>query len=183
MNGDWCLPSLGMRGFGFRVRSKISDGRTSTGSTTASRFMSQRLSTTLVVVDERFRFSRNCGRTWSGPIVSERLGRSAGVPQWQKTFVNLRASRSDELDRTLPPHVVDSWMGHSGKVRRAHYLMVTEQDFANASSQIPEKAQKAARAAHVRGHQQPSDASETREKQRGGQEEEVPEYPRQGSNL
>jgi integrase len=114
---------------------------------------------------------------------ARRIIKRAGVPQWQKTFVNLRASRSDELDRAFPPHVVDRWMGHSGKVRRAHYLMVTEQDFANASSQIPEKAQKAARAAHVRGHQQPSDASETREKQRGGQEEEVPEYPRQGSNL
>ena len=77
------------------------------------------------------------------------------------------------------PHVVDSWMGHSGKVRRAHYLMVTEQDFADAASQMPE----AARAVHVRGHQQPSEIAQTREKQQGGQEEEVPEYPRQGSNL
>lgn len=114
---------------------------------------------------------------------ARRIIKRVGVPQWQKTFVNLRASRSDELDRTLPPHVVDSWMGHSGKVRRAHYLMVTEQDFADAASQMPEAARKAARAVHVRGHQQPSEIAQTREKQRGGQEEEVPEYPRQGSNL
>ena len=114
---------------------------------------------------------------------ARRIIKRAGVPQWQKTFVNLRASRSDELDRAFPPHVVDSWMGHSGKVRRAHYLMVTEQDFADAASQMPEAARKAARAVHVRGHQQPSEIAQTREKQRGGQEEEVPEYPRQGSNL
>jgi len=114
---------------------------------------------------------------------ARRIIKRAGVPQWQKTFVNLRASRSDELDRTLPSHVVDSWMGHSGKVRRDHYLMVTEQDFADAAASKPEAARKAARPTPVRSHQQPSDTSETREKKQGGPEEKVSKYPRQDSNL
>ena len=110
---------------------------------------------------------------------ARRIIKRAGVPHWQKTFANLRASRSDELDRTLPSHVVDSWMGHSSKVRRDRYLMVTEQDFADAAASKPE----AARPTPVRSHQQPSDASETREKKQGGPAEKGSEYPRQDSNL
>ena len=122
---------------------------------------------------------------WKTNIGTEarRIIARAGVPQWEKVFVNLRASRSDELDRTLPPHVVDAWLGHSGKVRRAHYLMVTESDFAEASGRVTKAAQKAAHSTPVRSHQQPSEVSETREKQRDFQNDCETKYPRQGSNL
>ena len=122
---------------------------------------------------------------WKTNIGTEarRIIARAGVPQWEKVFVNLRASRSDELDRTLPPHVVDAWLGHSGKVRRAHYLMVTESDFAEASGRMTKAAQKAAHSTPVRSHQQPSELSETREKQRDFQNDCETKYPRQGSNL
>lgn len=112
--------------------------------------------------------------SWHGDC-GESAGLSDGLEQW--------ASRSDELDRTLPPHVVDAWCGHSGKVRRAHYLMVTESDFAEASGRMTKAAQKAAHSTPVRSHQQPSEVSETRGKQRDFQNDCETKYPRQGSNL
>jgi len=53
----------------------------------------------------------------------------AGVAQWPKLFVNLRASRETELMRTEPTHIVHAWLGNSKEVAEDHYLMVTDEDF------------------------------------------------------
>ena len=57
----------------------------------------------------------------------------AGVAQWPKLFVNLRASRETELMRTEPAHIVHAWLGNSKEVAEDHYLMVTDEDFERAS--------------------------------------------------
>jgi len=44
----------------------------------------------------------------------------AGVEVWPKIFVNLRGSRSDDLDRNpdIKYKAIDSWIGNSEKSRR-----------------------------------------------------------------
>ena len=52
-----------------------------------------------------------------------RLVKKAGVEVWPKIFVNLRGSRSDDLDRNpdVSGKAIDSWIGNSEKIRRKHY--------------------------------------------------------------
>jgi integrase len=59
------------------------------------------------------------------------LGR-AGVAPWPKLFVNLRSTRRTELQESFPDHVVNNWLGHSGKVAEKHYLQVTEDHWGRA---------------------------------------------------
>lgn len=63
----------------------------------------------------------------------ERLIKRAGIPQWPKLWMNLRAScRTDLLER-FPSHVVDAWLGHSGKVGAKHYDRIHDGHFAAAA--------------------------------------------------
>lgn len=62
----------------------------------------------------------------------KRLIRAAGVEEWPKLWMNLRAScRTDLLER-FPEHVVNAWLGHSGKVGSKHYDRVHEGHFRDA---------------------------------------------------
>ena len=109
-----------------------------------------------------------------------RIIERAGFEPWEKTFTNLRGSCSDELEREYPSHVVDAWMGNSSRIRRRHYLKVTEADFERAASypaQIP------AHSPVVSGHQEPSTLHDAREKSLDVVKDAETQYPRQGSNL
>jgi len=109
-----------------------------------------------------------------------RIIKKAGVKPWEKTFVNLRGSCSDELERTYPSHVVDAWIGNSSLVRRRHYLKVTDDDFKQAAgypSPYPSPS------AAVSSVQEPSTLDEAREKALDVPENAADQYPRQGSNL
>ncbi len=109
-----------------------------------------------------------------------RIIERAGVEPWEKTFVNLRGSRSDELEREYPSHVVDAWMGNSSRVRRRHYLKVTDDDFERATGY---PAQNPAHSPAVTGHQEPSTLHGAREKSLDVPNDAKTDYPRQGSNL
>jgi integrase len=61
------------------------------------------------------------------------LGR-AGVAPWPKLFVNLRSTRRTELQESFPDHVVNNWLGHSGKIAERHYLQVTDSHWDLATS-------------------------------------------------
>ena len=54
---------------------------------------------------------------------AKRLVAKAGVEVWPKMFVNLRGSRSDDLDRNpeITDKAIDVWIGNSEKIRRRHY--------------------------------------------------------------
>ena len=111
---------------------------------------------------------------------AKRIITKAGIKPWEKTFVNLRGSRSDELERNYPAHVVDAWMGNSSRVRRRHYLKVTDADFERAAgypvrNPVPSAA--------VAGHQQPSTLHGARKKTLDTRNDAQNQYPRQGSNL
>ena len=47
--------------------------------------------------------------------------------------MNLRSTRRTELQESFPDHVVNKWLGHSGKVAEKHYLQVTEEHWRKAS--------------------------------------------------
>lgn len=59
------------------------------------------------------------------------IGR-AGLAPWPKLWMNLRAScRTDLLER-FPAHVVNEWLGHSGKIGAKHYDRTHDAHFAAA---------------------------------------------------
>jgi len=62
-----------------------------------------------------------------------RILETAKVEQWPKLFVNLRSTRRTELQESFPDHVVNKWLGHSGKVAEKHYLQVTDDHWRKAS--------------------------------------------------
>ena len=115
-----------------------------------------------------------------------RIIAAAGVTRWKKLFTNLRVSRLNELvrDRRFASHVIDAWVGNSEKVRRDHYLLVTDADYQAAVSgagEIP--AQIPAHSPLISSHQEPSTLHDSREKRLHSLEDAENQYPRQGSNL
>lgn len=63
----------------------------------------------------------------------KRFVEKAGIVPWAKPMQNLRASRRTELEQQFPAHVIESWMGHSEKVSRKHYLQVTPEHWETAT--------------------------------------------------
>jgi integrase len=60
--------------------------------------------------------------------------RAAGLGKIPRPFDNMRASRSTEIERKFGPKVESEWIGHTPEVARKHYLMVREDDFADAAN-------------------------------------------------
>lgn len=80
----------------------------------------------------RYRSGEQNLRTQFGRIL-----KVAGVDPWPKLFVNLRSTRRTELQERFPDHVVNRWMGHSGKVAEKHYLQVTDEHWSTAANLSP----------------------------------------------
>jgi integrase len=55
------------------------------------------------------------------------------IHQWEKLWVNLRASCRTDLEDEYPGHVCDAWLGHSSRVAKDHYAMVSPDHWAKAS--------------------------------------------------
>ena len=58
----------------------------------------------------------------------------AGYPIWPKLWINLRASCRTDWLKVAPPHVVNMWLGHDGKVGEKHYDRITEEDWRNITA-------------------------------------------------
>jgi integrase len=64
---------------------------------------------------------------------AEQIIKRAGVTQWEKMFVNLRASCEKDLMEIHRPDAVLGWIGHSARVALEHYAPgPTESDFQRA---------------------------------------------------
>ena len=63
----------------------------------------------------------------------------AGLTPWPRPWTNLRASRDTELREEFPTHVVDAWIGHCEEIAKRHYLMVTDDHFAQATEEAVRK--------------------------------------------
>lgn len=66
--------------------------------------------------------------------------RRAGLESWPRLFHSLRATRQSELAELYPAHVVSAWIGNSVKVAEKHYLMVSDEHFANATRNATQPA-------------------------------------------
>jgi integrase len=102
-------------------------------------------------------------RAKNGPNLrrpAESIIKRAGVTQWGKLFVNLRASCEKDLMEIHRPDAVLGWIGHSARVALEHYAPgPTESDFQKA-------VQNPVHAPAVAPPPQSSDVHETREKKR-----------------
>lgn len=65
---------------------------------------------------------------------------AAKVKQWEKLWVNMRASCRTDLEDEYPVHVCDAWLGHSAKVAKDHYAMVTPEHWERAKCTAQELA-------------------------------------------
>jgi integrase len=89
----------------------------------------------------------------------------AGLKQWPKTLVNLRATRETELMLEYPEHVVHAWLGNSKEVAADHYLMVTDADFTKATSSPPKPGERPATAPTIYPAQYPAQSGADLERQ------------------
>jgi hypothetical protein len=79
-------------------------------------------------VMERFRLHRNLATT------AKKIVTRAGFAPWPRFWNNLRSSCETDLAVLYPIHVVCSWIGNSAGVAKAHYLQITDEDFALANT-------------------------------------------------
>jgi integrase len=112
---------------------------------------------------------------------AKRIVKKAGVDVWDKLFVNLRGSCSDDLERLgVAEKAINAWIGNTARMRQRHYHSVRPEDWAAVTGNpapIP------APAAPVTGHQEPSTLHGAREKSLDVAKDAENQYPRQGSNL
>lgn len=66
--------------------------------------------------------------------------RTAHVAPWADLWVNLRRSCRTDLEDRFPTHVCDAWLGHSTRVAKDHYLLVTDDHWAQAKKQTERTA-------------------------------------------
>lgn len=59
---------------------------------------------------------------------------NAEVDQWPRVLQNLRASRSNEIERDFGPKLESAWIGHNSRVAESNYFSVSEADFELAAS-------------------------------------------------
>jgi integrase len=63
----------------------------------------------------------------------EKIVKRAGLEVFPSPFRNLRMTRSNEVYRKYGAFKESQWIGHSGRIRADHYLMLTDDDFQEAS--------------------------------------------------
>jgi len=128
-----------------------------------------------VYVVPRARGGRNLGTQ------AKRIIEKAGIAVWEKLFVNLRGSCSDDLERRgIAEKAINAWIGNTARMRHRHYHSVRAEDWAAVTGKA---AQIPAHATPVSGHQEPSTLHEAREKWLDVPTDAKIDYPRQGSNL
>ena len=57
----------------------------------------------------------------------------AGLPEIPRPFDNMRMTRSNEIYNRFGAFKESQWIGHSGRVRQDHYLMIQDSDIDEAS--------------------------------------------------
>ena len=57
----------------------------------------------------------------------------AGLPEWERTFQNLRSSASTDIEAEYGGVAESEWVGHSERTARRHYLQVTDALFQRAN--------------------------------------------------
>ena len=79
-------------------------------------------------VINRYRDPRqNLGTTFA------KIVKRAGLPKISRPFDNMRMTRSNEIYNRFGAFKESQWIGHSGRIRQDHYLMIQDTDYEEAS--------------------------------------------------
>jgi len=128
-----------------------------------------------IYVVPRARGGRNLGTQ------AKRIIEKAGIVVWEKLFVNLRGSCSDDLERRgIAEKAINAWIGNTARMRHRHYHSVRPEDWAAVTGNPTPNPTPST---PVSGHQEPSALHEAREKSLDVVKDVETHYPRQGSNL
>jgi len=79
------------------------------------------------VINRYRRPNQNLGTTF-GKIVTR-----AGLPEIPRPFDNMRMTRSNEVYNRWGAFKESQWIGHTGRVRQDHYLMIQDSDYEEAA--------------------------------------------------
>ena len=91
--------------------------------------------------------------SWNLYAAFESIAKRAGLGKIIRPFDNMRMSRSNEVRRRWGQVLESLWIGHSERVMKDHYALVSDEEFAEAAganleSQVP----------HAHAHAQPTDS-------------------------
>ena len=105
---------------------------------------------------------------------AKRLVKKAGVAVWEKLFVNLRGSRSDDLERRgIAEKAINTWIGNTARMRHRHYHGVRPEDWAAVTGTAEKNpTPNPTPSTPASGHHEPSTLHDAREKSR-----DVPKTP------
>lgn len=73
----------------------------------------------------------------------------AGLPEWERTFQNLRASASTDIEAEFGAAAESVWVGHSTRMALKHYLQISDNVLERAAHWNAEKAQKSVAASET----------------------------------
>ncbi len=106
----------------------------------------------IYVLPDRLRKAAIGPRGWQSVNLRttfEKIVARAGLEPWPKPFQNMRASRETELAQAHSIKAVTEWLGNTEGVAMRHYLMVTDQQFKQATDLTAEAAQNPAQYTYV----------------------------------
>jgi len=63
----------------------------------------------------------------------DKIVKRAGLPTIPRPFDNMRATRSNEVHDRWGTHKESEWIGHTARVRKDHYGMITDDDYTAAA--------------------------------------------------
>jgi len=63
----------------------------------------------------------------------QKIVKRAGLPVIPRPFDNMRMTRSNEIYNKFGAFKESQWIGHSGRVRQDHYLMIQDSDYKEAA--------------------------------------------------
>jgi len=83
------------------------------------------------------------------------IARRAGLGTIIRPFDNMRMSRSNEVRRRWGPVLESLWIGHSERVMKDHYALVSDEEFAEAAGAT--KADLESQPPHAHDHAKPTE--------------------------
>jgi len=70
--------------------------------------------------------------SWNVTVPFQTIARRAGLGTVVRPYDNMRMSRSNEVERKFGSKKESLWIGHSEKVMMKHYLVMDDEDYAEA---------------------------------------------------
>lgn len=67
--------------------------------------------------------------------------KKAGLKLWPRLVQNLRATRSNEIEREFGAKIEAAWIGHDSKIAAENYFSVSDSDFAKAANPVSKLSQ------------------------------------------